>query len=142
MRHRIAGVVLVGWFLAGCSSPSGQANSAPQIGPGSEVASTEAALTAEQIEEVERTVKLGQDAINGCYEQEMERLKDKKLAGRVTLQIHISTDRVADQVIVGEHTLTGAPLHDCMIKTVKSWEFPRLNAPVWRTYPYEFTPAY
>ena len=88
------------------------------------------------------TVRNGQDQITHCYTEEMERQKDKKLAGNVLVKILIGTNERADQVVIGEHTLKGSLLRRLHRADLKSLEFPRLNSPSWFTYPFEFSPAY
>jgi len=129
-------------LLAGCPATTSEGGGGSHVKPPEEQTDTSAALTSEQLEEVQRTVRNGQDAVTACYTEEMERTKDKKLAGKVTVKILIGTAGRADQAVIGDATLKGPLLHACILKTVRSWEFPKINTPSWFTYPFEFTPAY
>jgi len=133
----------LGLAVVACAGPSGEGGG-PRTGSGLPAgpSDTSGANTAEQMEEVQKTVRNGQSAIINCYTEEMERQKDKKLAGNVMVKMLIGTRERAEQVEIGERTLNAPTLHACIIQTVKSWEFPRLNAPSWFTYPFEFSPAY
>lgn len=139
-----AAAVLILLVASGCPSQTATGQgSDPDPGPGTGTGSdTSAALTPEQLEEVQRTVRIGKDAITSCFTEEMERTKNKKLTGKVTVKIQIGVNKVADQVVIGEATLKSPELHDCIIKAVKSWEFPKIPTVSWFTYPFEFSPAY
>lgn len=139
-----AAAVLVLLVASGCPSQTttGQGNTNPDPGAGTGNTDTSAALTPEQMEEVQRTVRIGKDGITQCFEEEMERTKNKKLTGKVTVKIQIGVNKVAEQVVIGEATLKSPDLHACIIKTVKAWEFPKIPTVSWFTYPFEFSPAY
>jgi hypothetical protein len=138
------GMLGVGLLLSACPGPGGQGNSVqtgPQGGSG-EGTDTSVALTSEQLEEIQRTVRNGKDAITHCYTDEMERRNDRKLTGKVVVKILIGTSERAEQVVIGETTLKGTEFQTCIVDTVKGWEFPKINSPSWFTYPFEFSPAY
>lgn len=142
-------IVVVGLFAIsvvmsiGCRTSNRQGKNESQMGGvGGNISEGEAALTSEQLEEVQRTVRNGMDSINSCFAEEMERQKNQKLSGKVTVKILISTDKKASQVLIGEHTLNSPILHECIVQTIRSWEFPLLSSPAWFTYPFEFSPAY
>jgi hypothetical protein len=145
MIRRTALAALLGMTLGGCPATTGNGNgtTGPGPGPGEGTGGPSArALTADQLEEVERTMRNGMDALNRCFTDEMERTKDKKLAGKVTLKILIGTNRTAEQVQIGEHTLRGPDFHSCLVREVRALEFPGIRTPTWYTRALEFSPQY
>jgi hypothetical protein len=143
VRRTVCAVALV-TLIAGCPATTQQGGGTGGQGGGEERSGgrDESALTGDQLEEVQKTVRVGMDAINSCFTEEMERQKDKKLAGKVHVKILIGVNRTADQVVIGEHTLNGPDFHACLIRTIRSFEFPKIPSPSWFSYPFEFSPAY
>jgi hypothetical protein len=146
MIRRTALAALLGVALSGCPATTGQGNGTPGPGPGpgpeGNGGPSATALTAEQIEEVERTMRIGQDALNRCFTDEMERTKNKKLAGKVMFKILIGTNKAAEQVQIGENTLNGPEFQSCLIREIKSLEFPSIRTATWYTRALEFSPQY
>jgi len=143
--RRLLGLLAVSLLVGACPSPSGPE---PVTGPGtggSGATDTSGANTAEQMDEVQRSVNNEgglRSALNRCFMEEMERRKDKKLAGNVMVKVLIGTNEHAEQVVIGENTLKGTEFTGCVVQTVKGWEFPKLNSANWFTYPFEFSPQY
>jgi len=128
-------------LLLGCPATTGQGGGAPAGGGGGEGEATEPALTSEQLEEIERTVRVGEESLTSCYEEEMER-QGKKLTGKVLVNLMIGADGSAQQVEVGETNIPSAPFTSCVVQAVRSWEFPRLPKATPYSFPYAFSPAY
>ncbi len=141
-------VLLVGsLILIGCSDPAGPKPTPRMPGPPPEQDVPEtrgAALTPEQIEEIQRVVSVGRDSLNVCYTKELERRGDKDLVGKVMFKINIGTNsRAANVAIAPENTTIKVPrVQQCMKVAVLKWEFPKLKAPFLYTTTILFDPAY
>jgi hypothetical protein len=95
------------------------------------------------MQEVERTLSgVGKDAILRCFNEEMERQKNKTLTGRIMIKLLIGTTGAADQVTLGECTIRGAEFQACVIEAVKGLEFPTIRTPTPYTRAYDLSPAY
>lgn len=132
--------------LAACSDPQGPGPTRriPPPPPEQNVPETSgAALTVEQIEEIQRVVSVGRDSLNVCYTKELERRGDKDLVGKVMFKINIGTGSRALGVKIGSETTLKVPaVHACMKAAVHTWEFPKLKAPFLYTTTVLFDPAY
>jgi hypothetical protein len=139
-----AALVMVATSLgaAGCpSQTTGGQGGGVEPGTGNGTGGDSKAISPEQMEEVQRTARIGKDSIIKCFTEEMERTKDKKLTGKLTLKLQVGTNRVADQVQI-DSTLKSPAFQDCVMRAVKSWEFPQIPTAGWFTFPYELSPAY
>jgi hypothetical protein len=136
------GAVLVA-LLGGCPAATGQGGGTGGGGGGGAGGGTACMpLTSEQLEEVDRTLSgVGKDAILRCFNEEMERQKDKKLTGHVMIKLLIGTNRV-EQVVLGENTLHGSEFKTCVIDAVKSLDFPAIRTPTWYTRAFDLSPQY
>ena len=142
----VCGIGLAGCLmLLACSGPQQRGpQRIPPAPPEQDVAETRGnALTPEQIEDIQRTVKVGGDALKHCYAKELERRGDKELVGRVMFNIRIGTARRALGVTIGaESTLKVPQVQACMKAAVLKWDFPRLKSPFLYTTTLMFDPAY
>jgi hypothetical protein len=106
------------------------------------VAAGGGALTMEALEELQRIERLGRPAIIACYTAELERRGNKELQGKVVVRILVGTNGVASQIQIGESTLEAPRVHSCIVKTIRTWELPRITAPSWYSTTFDFSPAY
>ncbi len=142
----LAVLAAAGLVLAACSDPQGPGPTRriPPPPPEQDVPETRgAALTPEQIEEIQRVVNVGRDSLNVCYTKELERRGNKDLVGKVLFKINIGTTSRALGVEIGADTTLKVPkVHTCMKAAVLTWEFPKLKAPFLYTTTVLFDPAY
>ena len=134
-------LVAVG-LVAGCASGGGSAGPAHGGEAAAEGAPAQPAMTAEQHEEIEQARRAGMSGLNTCFESELERRKDPKLRGKVTLKIQIGSEGKALEVIIAETTFDAPRMHECIQQQLPTWEFPALMAPTWYGTTVEFSPAY
>lgn len=140
MRTLMIGCV-IGWmtFSLACPATTQQGNT---FAEGSEEErASEPALTSDQLEEINRTVRVGGDSLISCYEKEMER-QGKKMSCKVMVKLVIGATGVAEQIDIVESTIQSAQFTNCMVQTVRSWEFPKLPKSTPYSFPYSFSPAY
>lgn len=139
----MVGVALV-WGAFGCSGPASETRPQPQptAEPEEQGGPDERAISPEQLEEVQRTVRIGQDAITACFEDEMQRQGDRTLTGKVTVNILVGTAGKAEKVDIVQSTFDSPEFQKCIDLTIRGWEFPALPSPTPFSYPFQFSPAY
>lgn len=104
--------------------------------------SAEQALTTEQLEGVQQTVKAGMNALSSrCYQAELERRGDNVRINAV-LRILVSQQGSAEQVELKDPSVQSTEFEQCVDTVVKRWDFPRLARDAWFTYPLAFSPEY
>ena len=135
---------IAGLLLAGCGEPSKPATMRIPPPPPERAAPENQgkALTPEQIEEIQRTVNVGREALKVCYTKELERRGDKDLMGKVRFDIKISPTGRTIAATIGESTLKVPKVHQCMLTAVKTWEFPKHKETYSYTTTVMFDPAY
>jgi pSer/pThr/pTyr-binding forkhead associated (FHA) protein/outer membrane biosynthesis protein TonB len=80
--------------------------------------------------------------IRACYDAALQR--SPGLKGKVVVFFNISPEGVVQSAGVKESTLNDSGLHGCIVARVKSWQFPRPEAPVMTevsAYPFFMNPA-
>ena len=78
--------------------------------------------------------------VKACYEAGLRQKPD--LAGRVSVQFTIATSGAVVNAALAESTLPDQEVTDCMVKVVRSWQFPRPDGGiVIVTFPFTFTPT-
>ena len=144
MRHeRTLLVVAWSWAVLSLSCSGGAQGQDPApIPPEYTRPAERGGLTQENIEEIKAAERAGNAAITDCYTDELERLGNKKLEGKVTVEIQIGTDGRALSVGINEATLKAPRVHACIQTVIKTWDFPRLKAPSNYGTTFSFTPAY
>ena len=140
-RTAVAAVLMA--LLAGCPATTDQGGTTSGGGGGGGGGTGGTAMTADQMQEVERTLSgVGKDAIIRCFSDEMERQKNKTLTGRIMIKLLIGTTGAADQVTLGECTIRSTEFQACVIEAVKGLEFPMIRTATPYTRAYDLSPAY
>ena len=121
---------------AGSARPVAPPAPAPRENPGA------ATLTSDQLEEIQNVVQRGIDhSLRNCYQHELEE-SGKRFSAKLVLRILVGTRTRAVEVRMAESTLPSDRMKACVVATVRTWEFPKIKAPSWFTYPVSFDPAY
>ena len=100
------------------------------------------ALTPEEWERVDTTIRQKKDVLNRCYAEELGRLKDRNFAGDVTLNIRITTEGRASDVQVVDSTLKSEVVERCLADEVRQWDFSAVSADAWFMYTFHFEPKF
>jgi hypothetical protein len=130
-------------LLAGCShqqASSGEPQynivrpneSAPQTGGVPPDKEAEIRLMLEQREPSARK----------CYQDVLNEKHDRSFAGTVQLLINVEPTGKAAQVKVVGGTLSDASVQECLVQTIRDFEFPQLTQAGQVQYTYSFRPAY
>jgi pSer/pThr/pTyr-binding forkhead associated (FHA) protein/outer membrane biosynthesis protein TonB len=80
--------------------------------------------------------------IRACYDAALQR--NPGLKGKVVIYFNISPEGIVQSAGVKESTLADSGLHGCIVARVKSWQFPKPEAPVVTevsAYPFFMNPA-
>ncbi len=91
---------------------------------------------------IEATVNRYRSQIRGCYDAALTR--NPKVKGKVTMAFVISPQGVVKTVNVKESTVGDGGLEQCIASRIRSWQFPKPEAPVdtdVAAYPFYFNPA-
>ncbi|MCA9673276.1 MAG: AgmX/PglI C-terminal domain-containing protein [Myxococcales bacterium] len=139
---RWGAVVFALLLCIGCASTPKRTAGPPPDDDDDNSQPTEQALTPEQMEGVQRTVRAGSPSITRCYTEELDRRGTKKFRGHVVVKIHVGMATRALAVQIGESSLNAPAVHDCIKRTINGWEFPKLAKASWFTFPFKFEPAY
>lgn len=101
----------------------------------SDQASSAAGLTKEQIAEV---ISKNMSSVIKCYEDELK-LK-KGLAGKIILNFEVGSEGKVITSQIANSTLNHPPTETCIVKSSKTWVFPKPegNAAVQVNYPFIF----
>ena len=102
-----------------------------------------AALSVEQMVELEQTLQVGKNQAVRCYEDELERRGNKNLAGSVMLKIQIGSGGSALKIDVADvSTLKVQAVYDCVVEAAMGWEYPKHDRTYWHTTTFNLDPAY
>ena len=77
-----------------------------------------------------------------CYQDELNVRKTREFKGTVKILLSLNTDRTARAVKVTGGTLNSKEVEDCLVQTVKEFEFPKLDRAGDIQYDYKFEPQY
>jgi hypothetical protein len=77
-----------------------------------------------------------------CYQDVLDEKDTRKFQGTVELLLTLTTDGTAKDVRIVGGTLKSKEVNDCLVKTVKDFEFPKLSRGGDFEYQYTFEPQY
>lgn len=77
-----------------------------------------------------------------CYQDVLNEKKTRDFKGTVKILLSLNTDGSARAVKVMGGTLNNKDVENCLISTVKEFEFPKLDRPGDIQYEYRFEPQY
>lgn len=110
------------------------------------------ALTPDEWEQLDTTIRQKVRVVSvSCYDPELNRLRDRKFFGNVTVNIHIARGGSSDQVDANESSLpidkpeyrdAAQRVQQCLSDLIKSWEFSVTHADAWFLYTFHFEPQY
>jgi hypothetical protein len=77
-----------------------------------------------------------------CYQDVLNEKQDRSFQGNVKVVIALRTDGVAQDVRVAGTTLNNKEVEDCLVGTIRRFEFPALAQGGEVQYTFQFRPAY
>jgi hypothetical protein len=92
--------------------------------------------------EIQLLLQQREPSARKCYEDVLNDKHDRAFQGTVKLMIAIESSGHASAVKVVGGTLNDATVQECLVQTIKEFEFPTLEHPGEVQYEYRFRPAY
>ena len=139
---RLALGVLV--VLPACASSSGQQSNEPEynIVRPNDTAPVTSGVPPDKENEVKLLLQQREPSARKCYQDVLNEKHDRAFQGTVQVLITIEPSGHASAVKVVGGTLTDETVQDCLVQTLKEFEFPQLAQSGDVQYEYRFRPAY
>ncbi len=77
-----------------------------------------------------------------CYQDVLNEKHTREFKGTVKIMLSLNTDGTAKAVKVMASTLNNKDVEDCLVQTLKDFEYPKLDRPGDIQYVYKFEPQY
>jgi hypothetical protein len=132
-------------LCAACSSSSSaQRGGEPQyqiIKPSDQAAAT-GGIPPDKEQEIQLLLEQREPSARKCYQDVLNEKHDRAFAGTVKVLIAIGQTGKASQVKVVGGTLADQTVQECLVQTIREFEFPQLSQDGEVQYEYRFRPAY
>jgi hypothetical protein len=127
-----------------CASSSGQQSNEPQynIVRPNDNAPVTGGVPPDKENEVKLLLQQREPSARKCYQDVLNEKHDRAFQGTVQVLITIEPSGHASSVKVVGGTLTDETVQDCLVQTLKEFEFPQLAQSGDVQYEYRFRPAY
>jgi TonB family protein len=143
-RRFFAALGLIAVLPACASTSPDQTSSEPQyniIHP-SDAPPTTGGVPSDKEAEIKLLLQQREPSVLKCYQDVLNDKHDRAFQGTVQVAITIETSGHASGVKVVGGTLNDASVQDCVMQTIKQFEFTTLEHPGDVQYTYTFRPAY
>jgi hypothetical protein len=143
MRAQRTFLVLV--FLAaaaGCATTDPQAEPRYNIIKGETPKVQEGGIPPERQAEVQLVLQQRDASTRKCYQEVLNDKNDRAFQGTVKVIITVGTNSQATDVKLAGGTLDNRDVENCLVATIKTFEFPKLDAGGDVQYEFLFRPAY
>lgn len=103
----------------------------------------EAAVTPEQMEEIEGLFRRKEPQVVSCYNEELARApREQKIEGDVTFNMVVEQTGHATGVRVVKTSLNNPTIETCVAKMIATWKFPTVSGRYAVSHRYGFKRAY
>ena len=99
-------------------------------------------IAPDKEQEILLVLQQRQVSTSKCYQDVLNQKQDRKFAGSMKVLIGIGTTGEARDVRVVGGTLSDPEVAGCLIDTIKTFEFPKLDQAGEVQYEFQFRPAY
>ena len=143
-RRLLAVLGLMAVFPACASTSNDQHSGEPQyniIHP-SDAPPTTGGVPSDKEAEIQLLLQQREPSARKCYEDVLNEKHDRAFAGTIKLLIAIEPTGRASSVKVVGGTLSDQNVQECLVQTIKEFEFPQLAQAGEVQYEYRFRPAY
>jgi hypothetical protein len=130
--------------LPACASSGGQQSNEPQyniIRPNDAPPQT-AGVPPDKENEIKLLLQQREPSATKCYQDVLNEKHDRNFQGTVKVLISIEPSGHASAVKVVGGTLNDEGVQECLVQTIKEFEFPQLAQTGEVQYEYRFRPAY
>jgi hypothetical protein len=141
VRRLLLGLLLM---APACASSSSQQSNEPQyniIRPDERPPET-GGVPPDKENEINLLLQQREPSARKCYQDVLNEKHDRAFQGTVKVLIAIEPSGHASAVKVVGGTLTDGSVQDCLVQTIKEFEFPQLAQAGEVQYEYRFRPAY
>ena len=107
-----------------------------------QVKAQEGGIPPERQAEIQLVLQQRDASTRACYQQVLNEKADRKFTGTVKVIITVGTNTQATDVRVAGGTLQNPEVENCLVQTIKTFEFPKLDAGGEIQYEFLFRPAY
>jgi hypothetical protein len=129
--------------LGACASTSGSSESTPVIVRGNEeVRIDTGGIPPDKQAEIYLVLQQRDASARKCYQDVLNEKHTREFKGKVTILLSLTTAGTAKAVRVMGGTLKNKEVEDCLVATVKEFEFPKLDRGGDIQYDYTFEPQY
>jgi TonB family protein len=130
--------------LPACASSSGQQSTEPEynIQRPSDAPPPTGGVPPDKENEINLLLQQREPSARKCYQDVLNEKHDRAFQGTVRVLIAIEPSGKAASVKVVGGTLTDETVQDCLVQTIKEFEFPQLAQAGEVQYEYRFRPAY
>jgi TonB family protein len=137
---------LLGMMLLACCAesrpPPRPTTLAAPPEPESPVGPREGTATPEEYAAIDDAMHRKMEVLHNCYEQEMAKRMDRSFQGKVTVELRVGRDGRPISVDILEDTLKAPVVNQCLVETIRKFEFGALTGEVRIDYPIAFAPQY
>jgi hypothetical protein len=130
--------------FSACASSSGQQSNEPQynIVRPSDAPPVTGGVPPDKENEINLLLQQREPSARKCYQDVLNEKHDRAFQGTVKVLIAIEPSGQASSVKVVGGTLNDETVQDCLVQTIKEFEFPQLAQAGEVQYEYRFRPAY
>jgi hypothetical protein len=141
VRRMLATLGLV-TMVSSCASSSQPQETQYNIIRPNEKAPETGGIPPDKEQEIQLVLQQREPTARKCYQDVLNEKHDRAFQGTVKLLIGIQPSGQASTVKVVGGTLSDATVQECLVQTVKAFEFPSLAQAGEVQYEYRFRPAY
>jgi hypothetical protein len=136
--------VLAGTFIVGCGSSGSASKTEPTytILKKPEPTSTTGGVPPDKEAEVQLVLAQRDASTRRCYQDALSTKKDKNFKGTVQVLITLGVAQQATAVKAVGGTLGDSEVEACLVDTLKSFEYPKLDVAGDVQYTFSFRPSY
>jgi hypothetical protein len=139
---RASALVCVGLACASSSGSTGPTEPQYNIVKPSDSSPALSGVPPDKQAEVELVLENRGVSTRRCYQEVLDEKKDRAFNGTVVVMISLDTQQRATNVKVMGGTLPDSAVQTCLISTLKTFEYPKLDLPGDVQYTFQFRPAY
>ncbi len=135
---------LVGVLAQACGSGSSNAprEETYRVIKPNEKAAQMSGISLDKEAEIQLLLQQRETSTRKCYQDVMNEKNDRKFQGTVKVLVSLDTGGRASAVKILGGTLGNKDVEDCLVATLKGFEYPQLSQPGDAQYEFKFRPAY
>ncbi|MGD0837690.1 MAG: AgmX/PglI C-terminal domain-containing protein [Polyangia bacterium] len=131
--------------LGACASTSGSGGDEPLpvvVRDGTQPSLTTGGIPPDKQADIYLVLQERDASARKCYQDVLNEKHTREFKGTVKLMLSLNTDGTAKAVRIMGGTLGNKEVEDCLVQTVKEFEFPKLERAGDLQYEYTFEPQY